>query len=174
MFVENNLTTRLGTASLGTPHVAHTLVLGVGNILQQDDGLGVRVAEMLANHRLPEGVCVRDAGTPGIGLVTQMEDWACVYIIDAAEMGETPGAWRRFTPAEVRLIAEDGAISAHEADVASALALAEAVGVLPDEVILYAVEPQKVGWGEGLSAPVTTALPGLVDQILEELWKREA
>jgi hydrogenase maturation protease len=159
---------------LGVPNVAHTLVLGVGNILQQDDGLGVRVAEMLATHRLPEGVCVRDAGTPGIGLVTQMEDWSRVYIIDAAQMGETPGTWRRFTTDEVRLIAEGGVFSAHEADVASALALANAVGVLPDEVILYAVEPQQVGWGEELSTQVTAALPGLVDQILEELWKREA
>lgn len=151
-----------------------TLVMGVGNILQQDDGLGVRVAEMLSTRRLPESVSVRDAGTPGIGLVTQMQDWPRVYLIDAAQMGDPPGTWRRFTPDEVRLIADNGAISAHEADVASALVLAKAVGVLPDEVILYAVQPQQVGWGEELSNPVAAALPALVDQILDDLWKREA
>ena len=150
-----------------------TLVLGVGNTLQCDDGLGIRVAEMLANRKLPVGVEVREAGTPGIGLVNEWQGWKRVMIIDATQMGETPGAWKQFNPQEVKLIAEGGSYSLHEPGVAQALQLAEAIDLLPEEVIIYGVEPERVEWGEELSAPVKNALPGLVDKIYNDLWKRE-
>jgi hydrogenase maturation protease len=150
-----------------------TLVLGLGNILQQDDGLGVRAAELLAERLLPPNVCVREAGTPGIGLVSQIEGWSRVYLIDAAQMNQEPGVWRRFGTDDVKLSVQDDILSLHEPDVAGALALAEAVKILPEEVIIYAVEPQQVGWGEQLSPCVQASLPGLVDQITDELWKRQ-
>lgn len=148
------------------------LVLGVGNILQQDDGVGVRAVEMLANRKLPPNVFVRDAGTPGIGLIDQMKGWQWVYLIDAAQMGQEPGAWRRLGLDELKLCMEDDLLSLHEPGVAGALALAEAVKILPEEVVIYAVEPQQVDWGEQLSPCIEAALPYLVDQITDELWKR--
>jgi hydrogenase maturation protease len=156
-----------------TKNLPPTLVLGVGNILQQDDGLGVRVVERLAERQFPAHITLRDAGTPGIDLVNQMEGWSRVYIIDAAYIGEEPGEWRRYDSEDVKLIAQAHVLSLHEQDVASALTLAEALHKLPDECILYAVEPQQVGWGEQLSPPIKAAIPALVDQITNELLTRE-
>jgi hydrogenase maturation protease len=155
------------------PGGSKTLVLGVGNILRGDDGLGVRAVQMLQARELPASVCVEDAGTPGVGLVTRMEGWERVVIIDAAYTGQKPGMWRRYGAEDVKLVASGEALSLHESDIACALALAQAVNLLPPEVVIYGVEPQRVGWGEELSPVVQAALPALVDDIMADLWKRE-
>ena len=82
-----------------------TLILGVGNTLYGDDGLGVRVAEELTRHNLPAGVAVEVAAVSGIDLVLRMDGWKRVIIIDAVQMGEKPGAWRRFRAEDVRYFA---------------------------------------------------------------------
>lgn len=151
----------------------HTLILGVGNTLYGDDGLGVRIAERLAQERLPAGVVVEEAGLNGVDLVIKMEGWQRVILIDAVQMGTQPGTWRRFKPEEVRLIAEGQRFSLHQSGVASALELAEALGKLPAEVILYGVEPEVLEVKEGLSPAVQAAIPELTQNILNELWKRE-
>ncbi|MFZ5809073.1 MAG: hydrogenase maturation protease [Chloroflexota bacterium] len=151
-----------------------TLVLGVGNILQGDDGLGVRLVEMLAKVDLPDYVVIEEAGTPGIDLIFRMEGYQRVILIDAVQMGERPGAWRRFTPTEVKLIAKGEGLSLHETGIAGALELAQALNQLPDEIVLYGIEPQNVTWSEELSPPVQEALPEVLEKILSELWKREA
>lgn len=155
------------------PCGSKTLVIGVGNTLQRDDGLGVRVVEMLQERDLPANVYLEDAGTPGVGLVTRMEGWDRVVIIDAAYTGQKPGMWRRYGAEEIKLVAGEEALSLHEPDVASALTLAKAVHLLPPEVVIYGVEPQWVGWGEELSSAVQAALPDIVDDIMADLWKRE-
>jgi hydrogenase maturation protease len=149
-----------------------TLVLGLGNTLQGDDGLGVRVVEQLAKRKLPVGVEVRETGTPGIGLINEWQGWQKVMIIDATEMGEEPGTWKRFSPQDVRLISEDCRFSMHEPGIAEALQLAETMNLLPEEIIFYGVEPKQVGWGEKLSPAIQNTLPELVEKIYCDLWKR--
>lgn len=148
-----------------------TLVLGLGNTLQGDDGVGFRAAELLAQRDLPAGVKVEAIGMPGIGLVTKMKGWQQVYIIDAAEVNQEPGTWKRFEPEDVKLISNGDMLSLHDMDVAGALALAEALDILPEELVIYGVEPEEINWGNQLSASVQAALTDLVDQILRDLWK---
>lgn len=148
-----------------------TVILGVGNLLCGDDGLGVQVAERLAAQRLPPSVRVEEGGTSGLGLAVMLEGYRRAIIVDAIRMGQPPGTWRRFGPEEVRLIANGGLLSLHEPEVANALALAQAVDVLPDEVLFFGVEPADCEWGHGLSPAVEEALPELVENILVEVWK---
>lgn len=158
------------SSPVGQPH---TLILGVGNTLYGDDGLGVRVAERLARETLPGGVIVEIAGLDGVDLVLRMEGWQRVILIDAVQMGAKPGTWRHFKPEEVKLIAEGQGFSLHESGVASALELAQALGKLPNEVIIYGVEPETLEVSEELSPSVQAAIPDLTQHILDELWKRE-
>ena len=72
----------------------HTRVIGIGNPLRGDDGIGPAVAEMLKHERLPNTVEVIDGGEAGLGLVGLMEDAARVVLVDAAKMGIEPGALR--------------------------------------------------------------------------------
>jgi hydrogenase maturation protease len=150
------------------------LILGVGSPLRGDDGVGIQVVEMLKEQDLPEDVLLLDAGTPGFGIVDLLQDWAQagggqVTIIDAVSMGEMPGDWRRFTPEEVRLIASGEQLSLHQIDLAGSLALADAVGVLPEKLVIYGMEPACTDWKLGLSPEVSAGVPELVKYILSEL-----
>ncbi len=183
------------------------MIVGLGNPLRGDDGVGVRVAEMLAARDLPQGVEVVDGGTRGLELVNLMEGWPRVILVDAVHLGREPGEFVCFTLDQVRLsgveqapmnaLASDhnptqqartvvragrpvgrvsnlsnifqGALSIHDAGLREALLLAEVLGVLPAEVIIYGVQPAHLDWGEGLSPAVEAALPELVKTIEERL-----
>ena len=149
----------------------NTLVLGLGNSLCLDDGLGGRVVDMLARQVLPPGVQIQDGGLPGWGLVTCLEGWSHVILVDAAHMGLESGAWRRLQMEEVMLETNQGGFSLHSPGLADGLALAQALQLLPEEVIIYFVEPESTEQGMGLSSTVQAMLPELVDNILKELWK---
>jgi hydrogenase maturation protease len=147
-----------------------TLVLGIGNPVMGDDGIGPRAVELLADRDLPPGVRVEEAGVPGWGLPNWLAGWSRVILIDAVHMGEQPGTWRRFSPEQVRLIASGQAVSLHEPGLANGLELAQALDLLPEEIVIYGVEPAGNLPGQGLSPAVHSAFPGLVDTICAEIW----
>jgi hydrogenase maturation protease len=146
-----------------------TLVLGLGNPLRQDDGLGACAVEMLSERELPPEVSVKEAGMPGWGLPAWLEGWSKVILIDAAQMGLEPGVWRRFGPESVRLRAGQDPVSLHEPGLADGLALAQALDMLPEEIVFFCIEPGCTDGGRDLSPAVKSALPELVDYILCEL-----
>jgi hydrogenase maturation protease len=146
-----------------------TLVIGLGNPLRGDDGIGMRVARLLAEQALPEGVEVVQGGTCGLELVNWMEGWRRVLIIDAAEVGEVPGGFARFTLAEGHLLGDDRHLSIHAAGLRDALLLAEVLGVLPDEVIIFGVQPAHLDWDDPLSPEVEAAVPKILSSVLGEL-----
>jgi len=150
-----------------------TLVIGLGNPLRGDDGVGCRVVEELARRELPPGVQVLDGGAGGLGLLSLMEGWERVVIVDAAEMGRRPGEFARFTPADVRLASASDRFSLHHAGLSEALALADALGRALPEMVIFGVQPASVGWGEGLSPAVEAALPALIAAVLEETTNEE-
>jgi hydrogenase maturation protease len=145
-----------------------TLILGLGNPLQADDGVGCRVIEALEKRVLPDGVEVMDGGTPGLGLIHLLEGRQRVVIVDAAEMELQPGEIVRFRPQDVTLTGSTERFSLHRTAVADALALARELSLPLPEIVFYGVQPGRVGWGEELSPQVQAALPALVECILEE------
>jgi hydrogenase maturation protease len=146
-----------------------TLIVGLGSPLRGDDGVGVRVAQVLAGRVLPDGVQVVDGGTPGLELVNLMEGWPRVILVDAANVGRKAGEFARFTLDEARLLGQDEPLSVHGAGLGDALLLAQTLGVLPDEVIIFGVQPARLEWQEGLSPEVEAALPDLIQSILKEV-----
>lgn len=147
-----------------------TLVLGIGNPVMGDDGIGCRAVELLAGRELPSGVQVEEAGVPGWGLPNWLNGWSRVILIDAVHMGEKPGTWRRFSPEQVRLIASGQAVSLHEPGLASGLELAQALDLLPQEIVIYGVEPAECLPGQGLSPAACSVFPGLIETICAEIW----
>ena len=145
------------------------LIIGLGNPLQADDGVGCRVAEALAGRELPPGVEVMDAGTPGVGLINLLEGRQRAMIVDAAEMGRQPGEVVRFRPEDVTLTGSTERFSLHRTAVADALALACALSLPLPEIVVFGVQPGTIGWRDELSPEVAAAIPGLVDAILEEV-----
>jgi len=156
-----------------------TLILGLGNPLMADDGAGVQVVELLRQERLPAGVRVQDGGTAGVGLVPEIEGYQRLILVDCARIGANPGdgnvpakagEWRRFTLKEANLLGKDDSpLSLHNASLRDALQLAEALNLLPPEVIIYGIQPASVEWDRPMSAEVKAALPAVAEAVLEEV-----
>lgn len=148
-----------------------SLVLGLGNPLRGDDGVGPAVIAALGDIALPPRVDLLDGGTPGLETVLLWQDYGRVLIVDAARIGGQPGQWRRFTLDEARLHEKPDALGGtlHAAGLAEAVALAAALDALPPILVIYGVEPQQIEWAPGLSAAVATAVPALCAALLAEL-----
>lgn len=154
----------------------HTLILGVGNPLCGDDGVGARIVEMLdqstsnSERTLPPGTCVQDAGLPGWGLPSWLEGWPRVILIDAVDMGLEPGTWHRFCQEDVKYILSDEILTLHQPDLACGLALAQTLNMLPDDLVIYGVQPADTTPGAPLSPQVESSLPKLVEKIINDIY----
>jgi hydrogenase maturation protease len=138
-------------------------VLGLGNPLMADEGIGVFLIERLSQwaDRYP-AVDFIDAGTGGLSVLHQIEGRRKVVFIDCALMNETPGAIRRFTPDEVRSRKVLAHQSLHEADLLRVIAMAKELGQSPEEVVIFGIQPQVIEAGRDLS-------PALADRVDEYL-----
>jgi hydrogenase maturation protease len=98
-----------------------------------------------------------------------MEGRRRVIFIDAANIGKAPGQFVRFTLDEVLLSGPDRHLNVHYAGLRDALSLAEALGTLPQEVVVFGVQPVSIEWDNALSPEVEAALPDLIDAVLSEI-----
>jgi hydrogenase maturation protease len=146
-----------------------TLIIGLGNPLRGDDGIGVRVVQALGQHPLPQHVEVVDGGTQGLGLVNLMEGRTRLILVDAADVGRPPGQFVRFTLNEAHLSGVDRHLSLHAAGLRDVLLLAQALNVLPDDVVIFGAQPAHLEWDSGLSVEMEAALPDLVAAVLAEV-----
>lgn len=147
-----------------------TLVIGCGNLLREDDGVGIRAVRLLKERRLPAGVRVIEAGCPGLGLLDLLEGADRAVIVDAVVSGAPPGTLYRFGPGA--LPDRDWLpLSLHGVNLVDALALGRIASPdrLPGSITIFGVEIARRGMGEGLSPEVEAALPALVEMILREL-----
>jgi hydrogenase maturation protease len=145
------------------------LVLGVGNLLLSDDGVGVHTIQRLQEvARLPEEVQVVDGGTSGLDLLHYLEGVSHMIIVDAVETGQAPGTLMRITgdqvPAYLSL-----KMSPHEIGLPDMLFAAKLRDLYPEEVVIWGVQPATTGVGLDLSPPVAAQLDVLVEKVLEEL-----
>lgn len=149
------------------------LVLGLGNTLRGDDGVGPRVVEELTCRGLPEGVMALDGGTGGLAVLHVLEGWQRVVVVDAADVGLEPGQFACFGPDQVRSAGAADRFSLHHAGLGEVLALADALGRTLPEMVIFGVQPAEIGWREGLSPAVAATLPALVDAVIEETKRRK-
>jgi hydrogenase maturation protease len=149
--------------------VTNVLVLGLGNAVMADDGLGVRaVARLLERFRIPDEVAVLDGGTLGLDLLPRLEGIDRLLIIDALEIGERPGTVVRLEGEEVpRAFANK--LSVHQMGVQDLLAVAELQGCLPGELVVWGAQPGSIEMAVELTPPVAGALEEIIDGVVAEL-----
>ena len=150
---------------------SRVVIVGVGNPLARDEGLGPRAIERLARRDLPEAVEVIDAGTDLLAVIGDLEGAERVILIDAVQTGAEPGTIHRFTLEELLEKAADEPEwrSAHDLTVVGAVRLAEAAGIRLPPTVVFGVEPGEVALGEGLTPAVEAALDGLIETVLAEI-----
>ena len=144
------------------------LILGVGNPLMKDDGIGVHTVHELEKLRLPEGVAVLDAGTRGLGLIDLMKEAPKVVFLDAVDMGKKPGTVTRFASEEIKTVTDNVRLSLHEVGLPQVLHLSSRLGVCP-EVVIFGIQPKDLGQGIGLSQELKKAVPNIIESVLREV-----
>jgi hydrogenase maturation protease len=149
--------------------VEKTLVLGLGNILLGDEGVGVRVVERLQKlYEFPQEVQVLDGGTLALDLLPYVEDADRLLVIDALEMGAKPGTIARLEGDQVPAFL-GVKISPHQMGLADLLAAARLRDLFPKQLVLWGVQPGVMRPGLELSSPVAAQVEVLVDRVLVEL-----
>lgn len=158
-----------GSSEPGIRRPVRLLVLGLGNVLCGDDGLGaVAIARIRARYEIPEGVSVLDGGTLGLSLLPYVEDSERMILVDAINAEAPPGSVVRLEGDEVGP-AVAGRLSVHQVGVADLLDAARWRGRLPDELVLLGLVPETLEVGVTRSARVEAGLPGLVDRVVQEV-----
>jgi len=139
---------------------APTLVLGLGNLLLSDDGVGLR---LLADLRREAGensqVEFVDGGTQGLALLGYVADRPRVVILDAINLGAPPGSVHVIGGPGIDQLGTRMGNTAHEGGALQILAMANLLGQAPGRVTIVGVEPALVRTGVGLSPAVESALP---------------
>jgi len=137
------------------------LVLGLGNTLLTDDGVGVHVARALArNPETPKALLPVDGGTLGFRLLARLTQSDAVLVVDAAELGEPPGTVRLLDQKALSDHVSRGTrTSAHEAGLVDLLMLARLEGWAPMRLALLAIQPGRIEWGNELSETVAESVP---------------
>ncbi len=143
-----------------------TLILGLGNTIMSDDGVGPCVIDLLRKEPLPEQVSLLDGGTLGLDLLPYLEGIQRLIIVDAVEIGQSAGTVIQLAGDQVP-VALETKLSPHQMGMKDLLAVARLMGHLPDEIMLIGVQPGCLEMGTELTPPVTQALPTLCSLVLQ-------
>jgi hydrogenase maturation protease len=149
-----------------------TVVIGLGNPLMGDDGLGLAVLEELrTGYALPDTVELVDGGTWGMNLLPTIEDARELILIDAIDAGQTPGSLVRLERDRLpRYLATK--ISPHQVDLRDVLGLAELRGTLPANTVALGLQPESVEFRNSLSDVLRCRVDMLAKAVVQELALR--
>jgi len=143
------------------------LIIGIGNKVCRDEGVGVHVIEEMEDLKLPEHIQLLDIGTSTLDLVSHLEGVKKLIAVDALKAGGPPGTIYRFTPEDL-LPKEGGPISLHEIGLLESLDAAKKMGKEIKTVII-GVEPKVLDWGVELSEEVKKKIPAIIEAVQKEL-----
>ena len=150
---------------------AETVVLGLGNVLHADDGVGVQVVRRLREDaRVPGDVSLIEGGTLGLELLSYVPECSHLIVIDAVEIGRAPGTVVLMSRDEVNAL--PGQSSVHQLGLGDLLVALKILAQKRPEVVLVGVQPASMEWSTELSPPVAAAMDLLVDAAIEELCRK--
>lgn len=151
---------------------ARVVVIGLGNPIMGDDGMGLAALEYLQTaYRFPPEVELVDGGTWGVNLLPVIEDADELILIDAIDVGAPPGTFIRLELDRLpRYLATK--ISPHQVDLRDVLALAELRGTLPPDTLALGLQPDSVELRSSLSDVLRRKVAELGEQVVRELDRR--
>lgn len=148
------------------------VVLGVGNTILADEGVGVRVVEALErDYTVPEGVTVIDAGTSGMEMLEDMSDLDFLLVVDAIAAGKAPGKLVQLRGDAVPVFFRRN-LSPHGIGLSDVLASLEFLGAEPKETVILGVQPASLELSTELTPLIAARVPELVAQVVDELTQR--
>lgn len=148
-------------------------VVGIGNVLLKDEGVGVHVARALREvvQTGKADLDVIDGGTSPDAFLL-LEGVRKLVLIDAVNGGGNPGSVYRFHPDDI-VFKRKYTVSAHQIGLLYSLQMMEFSACKPEEVVIIGVEPKEIGWGMELSAELRGKLPQIIKVVMDELNSEE-
>jgi hydrogenase maturation protease len=143
----------------------NTLILGIGNLLLCDEGVGVHVARALAQRELPPNVTVVEVGTAFLDVLPEIEKADRILLVDAMEAGSAPGTVYRHPFDQCQH--PEMLASLHGFDMSRVLFMAGSDRA--PEVTVFGIEPARIEWGTELSPEVRRVMSAVQEAILNEL-----
>ncbi len=151
---------------------ADILIMGIGNLLMGDEGLGVHLIRDLETEKLPPGVALLDGGTAGFNLMSWLEDHQHIIMVDATLDGRPPGTIREIRP---RFTSDfPAAMSTHDIGLKDVIGGLSLLGKMPDIHLFVVSIDQLQEMHTELSPPIKSVIPELKRRIfarIDELRK---
>ncbi len=146
------------------------VVIGVGNLLMGDDGIGILAAWALMKEKLPENVSVFDGATRAFDVLEYMDGSDKAVIVDAYRNNGEPGSIYKFRFDPKNKVQDEAFnLSMHDINFLDALRVGREIYALPSEVVIIGVEPQTLECGMGLSSKLNNMLPLIINSVKSEL-----
>ncbi len=151
---------------MSTKSKEKTLVVGMGNLLYQDEGVGVHVIQEMRRMELPSHIELLDIGTSTTDLISYLQGVKKLIVIDAMMAGEVPGTLYRCSPEDLTPQGE-GPISLHDIGLLESLHMAKKLE-MEIHTLIIGVEPKILDWGMTLSKEVESQIPAIIEAVLKE------
>jgi hydrogenase maturation protease len=143
------------------------VILGVGNLILKDEGVGIHIIKEMKNKKLPVGVTVLDAGTATLDLLSVICESEKIIVVDALKSSGEPGTVYRCLPEEL-VDTDKESLSLHEVGLLDVLLMSRQLGGHA-YVVIIGVEPKKIEYGLELTPKVKAAVPRVIQAVFEEL-----
>jgi len=144
------------------------VVIGIGNLLLMDEGIGVHTINELETHDLPKSIEIYDGGTGGFKLIDLMHGAARVIFIDAVETGKAPGSVTIFSAEDVHSIYNKKKYSLHDTDLMEIIKMAEMLGN-PPMIEIVGIQPKTINYGTTLSKELAGSMSNIVNSVLKRI-----
>ena len=145
-----------------------TVILGIGNVLLSDEGIGVHVANALSCMNLPQGVSVIEGGTDGFRLLNIITEADRLIVVDAVKGGAERGSIYRFNVDEVKNVPSGFRTSVHQVGILEVIDLSGLIGKTPKTTVI-GVEPKSLEMSLELSPEIKEKIPRIIELVFEEL-----
>ncbi len=145
-----------------------TVIIGIGNLLLMDEGIGVHTINELEKHNLPASIEIYDGGTGGFKLIDLMHGAARVIFIDAVESAKAPGTVTIFSSEEVHSFYNRKKYSLHDTDLMEIIKMAEMLDN-PPQIEIVGIQPRTINYGTTLSQELTDLMPVITNTVLRRI-----
>jgi len=144
-----------------------TVIIGIGNILLQDDGVGVHVITQLENEMLPSTIELVDGGTSTLDTLGYFLDYKKVIVVDCLRAGLEPGTIYKIKPEDIKTYQKEN-LSIHDVQILDVVKMANMMGQYP-EVVIFGIEPQTIAVNLTMTDLMKAKIPELIAHIKKEL-----
>lgn len=146
-------------------------VIGIGNPLRRDDGIGIILLEKLIEQKkfLPKKIEFIDGGTGGMNLLHVIVSFDIVFFIDAVELNSDPGSYRLFNADEIKTDKKSLFISTHENQLPQVIEMSKQLGELPKQIFIFGIQPKDISYGKDLTNDLQTKIDILIVSLKNEI-----